>query len=67
MAGKGKLGSGSRFKKVAGSVAKQYQKKGKSAAEAKKIGAAVAANAGRKKYGAKKMAQMAAKGRKKGK
>lgn len=52
---KPKLGTGERFKKVE--------------ASAKKSGArdpaAVAAAAGRKKYGAKKMASMAAKGRKK--
>lgn len=50
-----KLGGGGRFKKVA--------------AAARKAGAknpdAIAAIAGRKRYGAKKMAAMAAKGRKK--
>ena len=60
-----KLGGGGRFKKLSGSVAKSYEKKGMSKAKAEKIGAAVAAKAGRKKYGAKKMASMAAKGRKK--
>jgi hypothetical protein len=54
MARKPKLGSGARFKKVA--------------AEARKSGArnpnAVAAAAGIKKYGKKKMAAMAAAGRK---
>lgn len=49
-----KLGSGARFKKVE--------------ASARKSGAsdpgAVAASVGRKKYGAKKMAKLAAKGRK---
>jgi len=52
---KGKLGSGSRFKAVA--------------AAARRSGAsnpnAVAAAIGRKKYGAKKMAQMSAAGRRK--
>lgn len=61
---KPKLGSGERFKKLSGSVAKQYKKKGKSAEEAARIGAAVAAKAGRKKYGKKKMAKMAAAGKK---
>ena len=62
--GEPKLGSGERFKKLSGSVAQQYMKKGKSAEEAKKIGAAVAAVAGRKKYGPKKMASMAKAGKK---
>ena len=65
MAKKAKLGTGKRFAKVKGSVAKEYEKKGMSTARAKKIGAAVAANAGKAKYGTKKMAKMAAKGRKK--
>lgn len=60
---KPKLGSGARFKKLEGSVAGEYEKKGKSAAAAKKIGAAVAAKVGREKYGASKMAKMAAHGR----
>lgn len=60
---KGKLGDGSRFKKVSGSVAKEYEKKGDSPKKAKEIGAAVAAKAGREKYGAKKMASFAHKGR----
>ena len=60
---KPKLGSGGRFKKLSGSVAKSYEKKGMSAKKAKAIGAAVAAKVGRKKYGAKKMAKMAAAGR----
>ena len=63
MARKPKLGSGKRFKKLSGSVAKEYEKKGKSHEEAERIGAAVAAKQGRKKYGAKKMGKMAAKGR----
>lgn len=45
-------------------MAKQYEKKGKSKEEAQRIGAAVAAKAGRAKHGAKKMVKMAAKGRK---
>ncbi len=63
MAKKPKLGSGASFKKVAGSVAKGYMKKGMSAKKAKAIGGAVAAKIGRKKYGAKKMAKMSAAGR----
>lgn len=62
---KSKLGDGSRFKKLSGSVAKEYEKKGDSAKTAKRIGAAVAAKVGDKKYGASKMGKMAAKGRKK--
>ena len=60
-----KLGGGGRFKKLSGSVAKSYEKKGMSKAKAEKVGAAVAAKVGRKKLGAKRMASMAAKGRKK--
>jgi hypothetical protein len=51
---KGKLGSGSRFKAVEASAAKSGARNP----------AAVAAVAGRRKYGAKKMAALAAKGRK---
>lgn len=51
---KGKLGSGSRFKAVMAAAAKGGAKNP----------AAVAAAAGRNKYGAKKMAQLAAAGRK---
>lgn len=50
-----KLGGGGRFAKVA------------KAAGGGKKGAAVAAAVGRKKYGAKKMGQMSATGRKRGK
>lgn len=57
-----KLGGGGRFAKFSGHVAQEYEDKGYSEAEAEKIGAAVAAKAGRAKYGAKKMASMAAKG-----
>jgi hypothetical protein len=52
---KPKLGSGARFKKLKGQLAK---KKGV------RDPAAVAAAIGRKKYGAKKMAKMSAAGRK---
>lgn len=60
-----KLGGGGRFAKLSSSVAKSYEKKGMPAAKAKKVGAKVAASVGRKKYGAKKMASMAAKGKRK--
>lgn len=53
---KPKLGSGKRFAKLTGEI----EKEGKSPEAAK----AIAASIGRKKYGAKKMASMAAKGRK---
>ncbi len=52
-----KLGGGGRFKKLTDTL----QSEGKSVKSAKAIAAAV----GRKKYGAKKMASMAAKGLKK--
>jgi len=55
---KPKLGSGERFKQLT----KKIQKEGYDRAAAQ----AVAASIGRKKYGAKKMANMAAKGRKSG-
>lgn len=54
---KPKLGTGERFKKLKG----ELKKEGKSEESAKKIAASI----GRKKYGASKMAKMAAKGRKK--
>lgn len=53
---KPKLGSGERFKKLS----QKIQKEGYDKQQAK----AIAASVGRKKYGAKKMASMAAKGRK---
>lgn len=53
--GKPKLGSGARFKKLKGQLAKKG---------AKKPGA-LAAWIGRKKYGAKKMASLSAAGRRK--
>lgn len=61
---KAKLGSGKRFKALKNKVAKEYRKKGMSAKKAAKVGAAVAAKIGRKKYGAKKMAKLASRGRK---
>lgn len=62
---KAKLGSGAKFAALQKSVASSYVKKGMPAAKAKAIGAAVAAKAGVKKYGQKKMTQMAVKGKKK--
>jgi hypothetical protein len=59
-----KLGGGGRFKKLASKVAGSYKKKGMGAKKAARVGAAVAAMVGRKKYGAKKMAKMAVKGKK---
>lgn len=58
MAKKPPLGSGGRFKQLSDKI----QKEGKSKAAAD----AIAASIGRKKYGAEKMAKMAAKGRKRG-
>lgn len=52
----GKVGDGSRFK----SFVKKVEAEGKSAEAAK----AIAASAGRKKYGGKRMSKMAAAGRK---
>lgn len=60
---KGKLGSGSRFSAVSGQAANEYIKKGYSSKTAAKIGAAIAAKAGRAKYGNKKMSAMAKKGK----
>ena len=54
---KPKLGSGERFKQLEAKLKKQGVQDP----------AALAASIGRKKYGAKKMASMAAKGRKRGK
>lgn len=53
----GKLGDGSRFK----SFVKKVESNGTSAKEA----GAIAASAGRKKYGAKRFSAMSAKGKKK--
>jgi hypothetical protein len=60
---KPKLGTGQRFATLSEQVAKQYISKGKSPAQAKKIGQAVAAIAGRAKYGTKKMSVLAKKGK----
>jgi hypothetical protein len=62
---KAKLGTGKRFEAIASKAAAAYQKKGKSPAQAKAIGAAIAAKAGAAKYGVKKMTKMAVAGKKK--
>lgn len=61
---KGKLGSGQRFQAVSGSVSNEYLKKGYNPQKAANIGAAVAASAGRKAHGAKKMTTWAKAGKK---
>lgn len=60
---KAPLGSGKRFAALEKKVEKNYEKKGMSPAVAAKVGGAVAAKVGMKKYGKEKMAKMAAKGR----
>lgn len=60
---KGKLGSGSRFAAISDSAASGYVKKGYSPKKAAQIGAAIAAKAGRTKYGNTKMSALAAKGK----
>lgn len=61
---KGKLGTGTRFSNVSGSVSSEYVKKGYSAKKAAAIGAAVAASAGREAHGTKQMARYSAMGKK---
>lgn len=63
---KAKLGSGAKFKAMSEGVAMGYMKKGMGKEKAIAIGKAVAAKAGIKKYGQKKMTQMAVKGKKRG-
>lgn len=63
MANKPKLGSGGRFKALSSKVEEQYESKGIKPEKAKKIGAAVAASIGIKKYGKAKMTKMAVKGK----
>lgn len=60
---KAKLGSGTRFAHVSGSVQNEYMKKGYSAKKAASIGAAVAADAGRTAH-PKTMAKLAVAGKK---
>lgn len=52
------------FKTLAKGAAKEYMKKGKSAAKAKEIGAAIAAKVGMKKYGKAAMIKKAIAGKK---
>jgi len=54
----------SAFKKLQNQVARQYEKKGKSPAQAQKIGGRVAYTVGAKKYGKKGMAKKSVAGRK---
>jgi len=61
---KPKLGTGGRFAGIKNKAAKYYESKGKSPAEAERIGAAIAAKVGIKKYGKKKMISWAVKRRK---
>ena len=61
---KAKLGSGQRFSEIQNKAAASYEKKGKSKATAMKIGAAIAAKIGIKKYGKAKMTKMAVAGKK---
>ena len=60
-----KLGDGGQFKKISGKIEKNYESKGYDANKAAKIADATASSIGRAKYGKKKMASMASKGRKK--
>jgi len=60
-----KLGSGARFSALSKKAASFYEKKGKTPAQAKKVGAAIAAMSGAKKYGQKKMTKLAVAGKKK--
>ena len=62
---KAKLGSGSRFAAMQNKAAAAYEKKGMSLEHAKEVGAAIAAKAGQKKYGVKKMTKMAVMAKKK--
>ena len=60
-----KLGSGARFAAIANKAQGEYEKKGMSPEHAKEVGAAIAAKAGQKKYGVKKMTKMAVMAKKK--
>lgn len=59
-----KPGEGKRFKTLSEKIAVDYEQKGKSPAEAKRIAGATAAAIGRRKYGGKKMGKWSARGRK---
>jgi len=60
-----KLGSGARFAAIANKAQGEYEKKGMSPEHAKEVGAAIAAKAGQKKYGVKKMTKLAVMAKKK--
>jgi hypothetical protein len=60
-----KLGSGARFAAIENKAASAYEKKGMSPEHAKEVGAAIAAKAGQKKYGVKKMTKLAVMAKKK--
>ena len=62
---KPKLGSGERFAGIKNKAAAAYEKKGMSPEHAKEVGAAIAAKAGQKKYGVKKMSKLAVMAKKK--
>jgi len=62
---KPKLGSGERFAGIQNKAAEAYEKKDMSPEHAKEIGAAIAAKAGQKKYGVKKMSKLAVMAKKK--
>jgi len=62
---KAKLGSGARFAAIENKASESYEKKGMSPEHAKEVGAAIAAKAGQKKYGVKKMTKMAVMAKKK--
>ena len=55
----------SRFDHLAAHIAAEYRAKGYSAARAAAIGRETAADIGRRKYGARRMARLAARGRRK--
>lgn len=59
-----KPGEGKRSKAMGSVVEAEYIAKGKSPAEAKRISGAIIGKVGRKAYGAKKMGQWSARGRK---
>ena len=60
---KSKLGSGERFKKLSGSIASEYEKKGMSRKKAEAIAGATAAKIGRKKYGVARFNKLSHKGK----
>lgn len=61
---KAKLGTGARFAAMKNKAAAAYEGKGMKHEKAEEVGAAIAASAGRKKYGQAKMSKLSAMGRK---